>query len=510
MIDLYPDQQIVLDDVRESLRRVRRTLLAAATGFGKTVVLARIARAYHDAGKRVTIGVGRKELVDQISDTLRRTGVPHGIIAAEYEEDARYGVQVASVPTLARRLDRTPEPHLLIADEAHHCTLRSQWGAILTTWNRARHFGVTATPERLDGQPLGDAFDELVVGPQTHDLIPLGRLSDYTLFGPPDGSGIDVSGLRKRGGDYERGAVEERADRPKIVGDAVAEYARHCPGAPAIVRGVSVKHSQHLAEAFRLAGFQAAHIDGTTPRAERARMVDDFRRGVLRLLCNVSLFSEGFDVPGVVAVIDEWPTESLTLARQFWGRVFRVFAGKERGFIFDHAGNFRRHGLPDDERGWSLTGESKPIKPKDPNDVAIRQCRCGAVNRASASECRDCGTPFSMQARPRIVPRVAGDLVEVSKAEHRAAVVAARTAAEAMAMEKARANHLAVARAERQALQAELMQAEAKLWKLTGRPIRPLTELERMKPAMLRSELDRIAGTVRAIIIDQRQRATGA
>lgn len=429
MIELFPDQSEVVADVRAAMRRVRRVLLCAATGSGKTVMFCYMAKRIAERGKRVTIGVHRNEIVDQISGTLRRFGVHHGIIASGYAPDARYPVQVASVPTWARRLDTAAVPDVLIADEAHHCTPASLWGKVLARYDAALHLGVTATPERLDGQGLGACFDELVIGPQSHDLIPTGRLCDYRLYAPL--TPLDLSGIRSRAGDYSQDQLAEAVDKPRITGDAITEYRKRCDGAPAIARGVSIQHSQHIAEQFTAAGYAALHVDGTTPRLDRRRAVEDFRRGDLRVLSNVDLFSEGFDVPAVVAVLDLRPTQSLTLARQFWGRALRVEPGKSHAIILDHAGNCRRHGLPDDERAWSLTGRDKKHKKRDEDDIAIRQCKaCGCVNTADATECRDCGKPFGV--KPREVEQVEGELVEVDPA----------IARQAMRMERAKAKSL--------------------------------------------------------------------
>lgn len=512
MITLFPDQAALLEDAKAALRRFRRVLVCAATGFGKTVTFSRVAKAYHDAGKSVTITVHRDELVDQISATLNRFAVPHGIIAADYAHDYRHRVQVASVQTLVRRLDQAPYPHLVVPDEAHHCVPGSAHGAVLAHYEQARVLGFTATPERLDGQGLSDCFDDLVIGPQAHDLIPIGRLSDYVLFGPKDGHGVDVSDLRRKGkgNDYTEAEREARAMKPQITGDCIIEYKQHCPGAPAIIRCVSIRHSETIAEAFRDAGFTAVHIDGKTPKPLRKRMLDEFRRGEIRLLSQVGLFSEGFDVPGVVAGIDLDPTESLTKFRQFAGRTLRVATDKERAFLFDHAGNFKRHGLPDDPREWTLYG---PSKPKDPDDVAIKQCHaCGCVNRRAASTCRDCGAVFAESSIPkmRVVEHVDGALHMVDKAAARAAQGACATAAEMVVKlnySEGRARHIELARAEKKALWDTLIAAQRRLFMLAPHeyPQLPLGQIYKMKPKALRETIDRVQETTREIVAAQRE-----
>jgi DNA repair protein RadD len=488
--------------VRDSYARGHRApLLVSPTGSGKTVMFSRIARGVAAKGKRVTIGVHRIEIVDQISETLRRFGVAHGIIAQGYVEDYRHQVQVASIPTLARRLARVPDPHLVVCDEAHHCTPDSLWGSVLRHYARARRLGVTATPQRLDGQGLGDSFDDLVIGRDVAWLVENRFLSRYAMFAPQQR--LDMGGIRSRGGDYAKGELEGRVDKPSITGDAIATYRRVCDGVPFLVRGVSVEHSQHIAATFREAGIACVHLDGKTPRAERREMVRDYRAGVLRGMSNVDLFSEGFDVPGVVAAIDLRPTESLTLAMQFWGRALRMAAGKDRAYLIDHVGNCFNHGTPDMERDWTLDGTDRAkAKEKDEDDVSIRVCRaCGAVSLASASACRDCGTAFAVKARK--IEEREGELEEVDqealKATARAAQAQARTADElrALGMNDRRASHILEARAEKDRLRAALLDAYAARRYVTGDPSPSPWEIRQLKPKALRETIARVVAETR-------------
>src|SRR5262249_15296332 len=148
-------------------------------------------------------------------------------------------------------------------------------------------------------------------------------------------------------------------------------------GGRALVFVWSLVASEALAQAFTDAGTPAAHVDGDTPAAERARAMAAFRAGDLRVLCNVDLFGEGLDVPAVDAVFLLRPTDSLGLYLQQCGRGLRPAPGKPFVRIFDHIGNWTRHGLPDEARAWSLDGQPKQKKA----EPAGRRCaRCLAVS----------------------------------------------------------------------------------------------------------------------------------
>jgi superfamily II DNA or RNA helicase len=196
-------------------------------------------------------------------------------------------------------------------------------------------------------------------------------------------------------------------DNSTIVGDAVEYYQQHVPGSRALVFMWSIDSSTTLAERFRAAGVAAMHVDGETPAAERADTMRRFRAGDVRVICSVDIFGEGIDVPAVDAVFLCRPTQSLGLYLQQIGRGLRMSPGKTAVQVFDHAGNWTRHGLPDAPREWTL--EDTPKK-----KVAIasgRRCmHCHAVSPVGAEVCVACQVPFPVT--PRKMAQVDGTLAE--------------------------------------------------------------------------------------------------
>jgi DNA repair protein RadD len=422
---LRPYQEAAVQGLRDAFTAGHHSpLLVLPTGGGKTVCFSYLTARLTAAGKRVALLCHRDELVDQISETLTRFDVKHGFVAAGRLYDRRFAAHVASVQTLARRLDRVDVPDYVICDEAHHCIGASTWGKVVAAWRlknpRLRVIGVTATPERLSGEGLGEVFDEMVLGPTTAELIEMGALAPYRLFAPA--SSVDLSGVHSRMGDFVRGEVVARVDKPSIIGSAVGEYRAKMDGLPAVAFCVSIEHAEHVAEQFRAQGYRSAKIDGNMDRALRRELVRDFGRGAINVLTSVDVVSEGFDVPGIVGAILLRPTQSLGLYLQQVGRALRTAPGKDAAIILDHVGNTRdRHGLPDDPREWSLTGKARG-KSKSEDNVACRQCpACYAISPAAAQKCRDCGKPFPIKARQ--IEEVAGTLseVEVARVKRQAA-----------------------------------------------------------------------------------------
>jgi superfamily II DNA or RNA helicase len=213
--------------------------------------------------------------------------------------------------------------------------------------------------------------------------------------------------MHRVGGDFNKAEVATAMGASTVVGDAVATYQKHAGGGRALVFVWSLAASRALAEAFCAAGIAAAHVDGETETTERKRAMAQFRAGDLRVICNVDLFGEGLDVPAVDAVFLLRPTDSLGLYLQQCGRGLRMSTGKTSVRLFDHVGNWTRHGLPDEDREWSLEG-----KPKAKRDgPAGRRCmECFAVSPAGSTACVECGAEFPR--KPRKITQVEGALVE--------------------------------------------------------------------------------------------------
>lgn len=358
-MELRPYQVQAVAELRDCYRRgARAPLYQLPTGGGKTVVFCHISEGATKRGKSVWIVVHRQELLYQCSRALEGLGVMHGLIAPGFTPGIEH-VQVASVQTLVKRLDsgRAAPPDLIVLDEAHHATAGS-WRKIIEACPNSRLLGVTATPVRLDGQGLGVAgggvFDALVSGPTIPELIAQGFLSPPVVYAPP--TQLDLSGVRMVGGDYAQGEIGRRMDKPTITGDVVAHYRRICNGAPAIAFCASVEHAKHVAADFRGAGFRAESLDGKMPDGQRKTLIDELGRGHLNVLTSCDIVSEGTDIPVVMAAILLRPTASMGLYLQQVGRALRPAPGKTRAVILDHVGNCLRHGLPDEDREWSLAG----------------------------------------------------------------------------------------------------------------------------------------------------------
>jgi superfamily II DNA or RNA helicase len=362
-------------------------------------------------GKRVCILAHRRELLRQIGQRLSDFGVPFATIDAATRQVSRSPVAVASVQTLARRLEQYPDAFdLLVIDEAHHA-VAGQWRAVVESFPLARVLGVTATPQRLDGRGLADAFEDMVVGPSVRDLIEQGRLSDYAAFAPP-GGGPDLSRVRTKLGDFDLAALAVTMSGPELVGDAVEHYRRLAPGLPAVAFCVTVKHAELVAQSFRDAGFRAVSVDGKLDAAERDRRIGGLADGSVGVLTSCELISEGLDIPGISAAILLRPTQSMGLYTQQVGRALRPKPGGGKAVILDHAGNIHRHGLPCAERDWSLTSKKRKGRK---GQAPVKSCEsCEALVPAACRSCPSCGADFP-GADDQTIAQRDGELVRIER-----------------------------------------------------------------------------------------------
>lgn len=408
MIQLRPYQQRVLDEAREAYRqRNRAVLLCMPTGAGKTVTASTVVHGAAAKGNVTWWLCHRRELASQASGTFHALGIPHGTIQAGHVSDPRASVQVASIQTIVRRLDTLPAPDLIVFDESHHICA-AQWDEVFHRFPRARVLGLTATPWRLDGQGLGRWYSHMVMGPTTAELIAEGSLSRFRLFAPGT---PDLTGVATTAGDYQRGALAKAMDKPQIVGDAIGHYQKLCHGKRAVAFAAGVGNSRNIAAQFVAAGIPAEHVDGSMASELRDAAVERFRRGETLVLSNADLFGEGFDVPAIEAAILLRPTKSLSLHLQQVGRALRPSEGKTEAIILDHAGNSLVHGLPDDDREWSLADREKK-KRAEKSEVPVRQCEeCYFVYRP-APKCPQCGHAPAVKARE--IEVVEGTLTEVT------------------------------------------------------------------------------------------------
>ena len=311
----------------------RSVMVQMPTGTGKTHLLAAIVREFlRGSGSRVWIVAHRRELVDQIEETVSRHGMS--------KEDGR--VRVMSIQWLSRnRKHMDEEPDLIVIDEAHHA-LAETYRILWENYPEARKLGMTATPCRLNGKGFTDLFDSLIASWTVAEFIGKGWLSsfDYVSIRANSREQRLIDSLKKRGadGDYQVKEMNEVLNRETSIGRLYESVERYARGKKGIVYAVSIAHARRIAACYSAHGLEAVAIDSRTPASERRELVEDFRRGKVKVLVNVDIFSEGFDCPDVEFVQLARPTLSLAKYLQQVGRGLRRSADKASCMLIDNVG----------------------------------------------------------------------------------------------------------------------------------------------------------------------------
>lgn len=375
------------DYQQEYIRKVRQAYLdgyqapcvVAPCGAGKSIIIASIAKQTADKGNRVLFLVHRKELCEQIEKTFQLVGIPK----EQYE--------IGMVQTIVRRLERTKKPSLIITDENHH-SKAATYRKIYDYFSDVLRLGFTATPIRLNGSGLADVNDVLVEEVDARWLIENGFLSPYKYYAPKliQEERLKLNNLKE----FSNQSINQAMEKA-IYGDAVKHYQKLANGEQAIAYCHSIEASKRTAEEFNQAGIPAEHIDAKTAKPERERIIEGFRKGTVKVLCNIDLIGEGFDVPDCSTVIMLRPTQSLSLYIQQSMRGMRYREGKT-SVIIDHVDNISRHGPPDMQREWSLEGK----KTKSGTEVKIKQCdNCYGVYDPKLKACPFCGFEPIIEAK---------------------------------------------------------------------------------------------------------------
>jgi DNA repair protein RadD len=424
LFSLRDYQQTGVDDIRNSYRQgFRAPLYVLPTGGGKTVVFTYVTQSALSRGKNVMILVHRDELLRQSISKLQGFGIASGAISPKYTPNFAAPCQVGMVQTVVNRTKYYPNVDFIIVDEAHHIAANT-YMQILDAYPNAYVLGVTATPVRSDGKGLGKGyggiFDTMILGPTVQDLINRGFLVEPIIY--TSNQRLDFSGLnRGKSGDFTRHGMEKMLDKPAIIGNAVDHYRSICAYEPGVAFCVSRKAAEHTAAEFRAMGFKAFSVDGTTDHNDRKRILNGLSDGSVNVVTSCDVISEGTDIPAIVAAMLLRPTASEGLYLQQVGRSLRPAPGKENAIVLDHVGNVLRHGLPEEEREWSLKGSKKTTRQKDPEEQSesVHQCEnCYRVFHARLKVCPGCGV--ARKIKERELEQLEGDLVKMSKEEIKA------------------------------------------------------------------------------------------
>jgi len=408
MQTLRPYQIQAIELLRASIQRHKRSILCVPTGGGKTTIVSAMIASAISKGKRILFLAHRAELLLQATDRLKSFGLSPGLIQGNKSHPHPF-LNVASVQTLRNRTNRILPPDIIFVDECH-LSMANSYRLIFDAYPQAFVVGMTATPTRLDGKPLGDVYSD-IVAPISIDLLTgQGFLVPVRKFVAKEK--VDLSGVHMVAGDYNSQELFQKYDKANLYAGVVDNYNKFATGRQFIVFCVNVAHSKKTAQMFREAGISCEHLDGESTEQERNSTISQFRSGLILGISNVALFTEGFDVPNVSCVILNRATKSLALYLQMIGRGLRPNAGKSDCVILDHGDNVVTHGWYSYEHEWSLTGKKKKNKQ---DAFSVRLCEfCEAMMPINQNTCPNCG--YTRPAKERTTTIIEDtEMIEITK-----------------------------------------------------------------------------------------------
>ncbi len=370
-IELRPEpfQERLLEQIALARERGHhRNLLVSATGTGKTVMAAIDYARLRDRlpRSRLLFVAHREEILEQSLATFR-----HGVRDYAFGElwvggqrPRQFDHVFASIQSLnAAGLGSLEPGHfdVVIVDEFHHAAAPS-YRALLEHVKPTELLGLTATPERSDGLPLLNWFDNRIAAElRLWDAIDQQRLSPFVYYGIHDGLDLrQVPWRRGRGYDVE-GLSNLLTSNDAWARHVLAQVVSRVDD-PRRMRAlgfcVSVEHARFMARVFREAGVASTAVWADSPDEERAGALADLAARRINVLFSVDLFNEGIDIPAVDTLLLLRPTDSPTLFLQQLGRGLRRLAGKTVCTVLDFVGHHRKE-FRFDRRFRALLGGSR-------------------------------------------------------------------------------------------------------------------------------------------------------
>jgi len=384
-------QRKAIEEARAYIKAGRRkVLIVMPTGGGKTCTAAEACKVHVADKGRVLWVAHRRELIKQGVRTLQEYGLRVGAFGL----NSAAPVQVDSIQSLVHpKRTEVPPATLVVADEAHHL-MAEEWRKLAEMYSDCILIGLTATPERGDGQPLGDIFDALVVAAQMSELIAMHEADPNVGLVP-----CDVKRpVRDDGSPWVL-----RSD--EVAQDPVDAYATFANGERAVVFAPNVPAAREFAESFNARGIPADIVHSKMPKDERDSVLKLFERGELRVVTNVNILTEGWDDPGCSVCIIARSCDHAGLYMQMVGRPMRPSPGKRRAILIDLRGVSYIHGLPAADREFRLDGVAiKAVEVEEEKHCPL----CGRIiegNKCPNPECNKVGiaqellTPHSVDAK---------------------------------------------------------------------------------------------------------------
>lgn len=360
-------QQDIYNKIRIELSTHQGVCAVLPCRSGKSYIMKEIVENACKKGSRVLILAHRNILLAQHKNLIKNC-------------------RIESVFTEVNHLGEKGPVDLIIIDEAHISGAESYHK--VCDYYKCKRILFTATAKRLDGKPL-DLADVIINGISADELVERGDIATYDLYAPK--LNVSFKNAKMSGYDFSPEDIAEIMMNKKIYGDIIKYYNELVQDRQAIAYCCNIKHSKSICDLFNSKGISATHMDSTTPEKERLQIMQDFKDGKFKVLCNCNLISEGITVPECDCCLLLRPTQSETLYIQQACRCLTPRKDK-KAIIIDFVGNCFAHGMPTEKREYSLTEMPRIRNSSREPEILVRTCKnCYLAYKGTNSKCPYCG-----------------------------------------------------------------------------------------------------------------------
>ena len=343
-IELRDYQQEAIDNLKK-MREDGKTiaLLYHATGVGKTITAATDAKA---VGGRTLFLVNALKLASQAKETFAKVW-PEATLG-EYtgsQKDMTQTVIFATVQSISKDLEKFSPTDFdyLIVDECHHAAANT-YQKIFTYFHPKFILGLTATPERSDGEDMLELFQNVAHKMDLKTAVERGVLVPIRCIRVK--TNIDLTDVRINGIKYNSQDLESKLFIPERNQLIVDTYLKYVNGKKTVIFCASVDHAAEIAKLLRDNGVKAEAVSGRDRVEIRDKILKDYETGSTNVLCACDLLNEGWDSPHTTVLFMARPTMSKTIYMQQLGRGTRRCPGKDDLLVIDFVDNANMFNMP--------------------------------------------------------------------------------------------------------------------------------------------------------------------
>lgn len=380
-------------------------IIEACVGAGKSYIIAALCQHAITTwkGTRILMLVHVKELIEQNHDELIKVwpDAPVGIHSASVgRKDIDHDILYCGIGSVYKKAHLMGKIDLVLVDECHliNSDNKGMYRTFLNDLKRYNPFmrtiGLTGTAFRGNGVWLTDGespmFSHVAAKVTMKELLEQGYLAKLR----PAKTSIqyNADGIDIVNGDYNVRQLADKFDRHELISQTCDDIIVKASGRKKwLVFCVTVEHAHHVSEALKIRGVATSVVHGETPKKEREKIIDDFRKGKIQAICNCAVLTTGFNVKDVDCIAMLRNTKSPVLYVQIAGRGMRTADGKEDCLWLDYTDTTERLGPVDAISGHAKRKSKQSLAPSKICD------QCGNPNPISARECIECGAAFEVE-----------------------------------------------------------------------------------------------------------------